>query len=154
MSLLDAIQKNEGYISNPRIYIQVPTQFSRNRVQRFAFWWRWRESNPRPLPCGGSALPTELHPHAAYTEHKRVCAYVWMCTNPLELSTLYILTGTNGSVNNCTYMPKKSIEHHLGQDMCCYRWYLEHLAYHPQFAHTSKGKLTLIDKTYLCLMHS
>lgn len=73
---------------------------------------------------------------------------------PLELSTVYILTGTNGSVNNCMYMPKKSIEPHLGQDMCCYRWYLEHLAYHPQFAHTSKGKLTLIDKTYLCLMHS
>ena len=24
--------------------------------------WRRRESNPRPLPCDGSALPTELRP--------------------------------------------------------------------------------------------
>ena len=27
-------------------------------------WWRRRESNPRPLPCDGSALPTELRPQA------------------------------------------------------------------------------------------
>lgn len=26
--------------------------------------WRRRESNPRPLPCDGSALPTELRPQA------------------------------------------------------------------------------------------
>ena len=25
-------------------------------------WWRVGESNPRPLPCEGSALPTELTP--------------------------------------------------------------------------------------------
>ena len=33
-------KKNEGCISNPRIYIQAPTHSSRNRVQRFLFWWR------------------------------------------------------------------------------------------------------------------
>ena len=27
-------------------------------------WWRRRESNPRPLPCDGSALPAELRPQA------------------------------------------------------------------------------------------
>ena len=26
-------------------------------------WWRWGDSNPRPLHCERSALPTELHPH-------------------------------------------------------------------------------------------
>ncbi len=26
-------------------------------------WWRVGDSNPRPLPCEGSALPTELTPH-------------------------------------------------------------------------------------------
>ncbi len=27
--------------------------------------WRRRESNPRPLPCDGSALPAELRPQAS-----------------------------------------------------------------------------------------
>src|SRR3546814_7079312 len=26
-------------------------------------WWSRRESNPRPLECDSSALPTELRPH-------------------------------------------------------------------------------------------
>ncbi len=26
-------------------------------------WWRWSESNRRPLECKSSALPIELHPH-------------------------------------------------------------------------------------------
>ncbi len=26
------------------------------------YWWRVGDSNPRPLPCEGSALPTELTP--------------------------------------------------------------------------------------------
>ena len=26
-------------------------------------WWTWWESNPRPLRCERSALPTELHAH-------------------------------------------------------------------------------------------
>src|SRR5581483_10496010 len=25
-------------------------------------WWRWGDSNPRPLTCEASALPAELHP--------------------------------------------------------------------------------------------
>ena len=28
-------------------------------------WWSRRESNPRPLECHSSALPTELRPHAS-----------------------------------------------------------------------------------------
>ena len=32
------------------------------RVRLIIQWWRRRESNPRPLPCDGSALPTELRP--------------------------------------------------------------------------------------------
>jgi hypothetical protein len=26
-------------------------------------WWSARDSNPRPLPCEGNALPAELAPH-------------------------------------------------------------------------------------------
>ena len=33
------------------------------RVRRLR-WWRWGDSNPRPLTCEASALPAELHPHA------------------------------------------------------------------------------------------
>ena len=29
----------------------------------FSNWWRWGDSNPRPLTCEASALPAELHPH-------------------------------------------------------------------------------------------
>ncbi len=31
-------------------------------------WWRVGDSNPRPLPCEGSALPTELTPHVFKTD--------------------------------------------------------------------------------------
>ena len=34
------------------------------RVRVNCLWWRRRESNPRPLPCDGSALPAELRPQA------------------------------------------------------------------------------------------
>ena len=34
--------------NRPRIYIQAPTHSSRNRVQRFLFWWRCGESNSGP----------------------------------------------------------------------------------------------------------
>ena len=27
------------------------------------WWWRYGDSNPRPLTCEASALPTELYPH-------------------------------------------------------------------------------------------
>ena len=30
---------------------------------RNQLWWRWGDSNPRPLHCERSALPAELHPH-------------------------------------------------------------------------------------------
>jgi hypothetical protein len=33
-----------------------------NKIKRFR-WWRWGDSNPRPLTCEASALPAELHPH-------------------------------------------------------------------------------------------
>ena len=26
-------------------------------------WWRWGDSNPRPVRCERTALPSELHPH-------------------------------------------------------------------------------------------
>ena len=43
---------------------------ARNRwLQALRFlWWRRRESNPRPLPCDGSALPAELRPQARLRE--------------------------------------------------------------------------------------
>ena len=28
--------------------------------------WRWGDSNPWPLDCQSSALPTELHPHSGF----------------------------------------------------------------------------------------
>ena len=31
----------------------------------FVIWWSQGESNPRPLECHSSALPTELRPHAS-----------------------------------------------------------------------------------------
>ena len=31
-------------------------------------WWRWGDSNPRPLTCEASALPAELHPHGSAPE--------------------------------------------------------------------------------------
>ena len=34
------------------------------------FWWRWRDSNPRPPACKAGALPTELHPHIALQKIK------------------------------------------------------------------------------------
>ena len=30
----------------------------------FADWWTWRDSNSRPLPCHGSALPTAPQAHS------------------------------------------------------------------------------------------
>ena len=35
------------------------------RLSRFrgGLRWRWGDSNPRPGPCKGPALPPELHPH-------------------------------------------------------------------------------------------
>ena len=29
----------------------------------FAVWWRYGDSNPRPVTCEATALPTELYPH-------------------------------------------------------------------------------------------
>jgi Phage integrase family len=37
------------------------------RIRRFR-WWRWGDSNPRPLTCEASALPAELHPHAIVSD--------------------------------------------------------------------------------------
>ena len=34
-------------------------------------WWSWGESNPRPLQCDCSALPSELQPRAASLAGKR-----------------------------------------------------------------------------------
>jgi hypothetical protein len=31
-------------------------------------WWRWWDSNPRPVRCERTALPSELHPHMNDTE--------------------------------------------------------------------------------------
>ncbi len=33
-------------------------------VRQHVLWWRRGDSNPRPLPCEGSALPAELRPQA------------------------------------------------------------------------------------------
>ena len=41
----------------PRANKKAPT-----RLELETSGWRRRESNPRPLPCDGSALPTELRP--------------------------------------------------------------------------------------------
>ena len=91
-------------------------------------------------------------PHTLST--KAFARMLTRAQTPLELSTFYIFTGIDTPVNNCTCMPKKSIEQHLGQDVCCYHWFLEHLAYHLLFAHISKGKLTLIGKAYLSMPHA
>ena len=34
-------------------------------TKRALSWWRWGDSNPRPLTCEASALPAELHPHGS-----------------------------------------------------------------------------------------
>ena len=33
-------------------------------------WWSRRESNPRPLECDSSALPTELRPHPSHRDRR------------------------------------------------------------------------------------
>ena len=38
----------------------APTNHFEANVPKVRFWWTQRDSNPRPLPCHGSALPTEL----------------------------------------------------------------------------------------------
>src|SRR5215475_14079013 len=38
-------------------------------VEGSSAWWTWGESNPRPLRCERSALPTELHPLADRDTH-------------------------------------------------------------------------------------
>ena len=47
-------------IINRRIQIYLNKQ--KNRI-KLRFWWRWGDSNPWPLTCEASALPTEPHPH-------------------------------------------------------------------------------------------
>ena len=45
--------------------------------QREGFcWWSWGESNPRPLECHSSALPTELQPQRTA---RQAIARVWRC---------------------------------------------------------------------------
>ena len=47
-----------------------PSRRTKNRtpsaegVRQHVLWWRRGDSNPRPLPCEGSALPAELRPQA------------------------------------------------------------------------------------------
>src|SRR3990170_4186021 len=35
---------------------------ARCRSKLLTLWWSWRDSNPRPLDCQSSTLPTELQP--------------------------------------------------------------------------------------------
>ncbi len=44
---------------------EIKEVFTGEANQWMEKWWRVGDSNPRPLPCEGSALPTELTPHAA-----------------------------------------------------------------------------------------
>ena len=39
-------------------------------------WWSRRESNPRPLECHSSALPTELRPHEVGRQADALCSEI------------------------------------------------------------------------------
>jgi hypothetical protein len=48
-------------------------------------WWSQGESNPRPLECHSSALPTELWPH--FIGYPVQCGKPRQCREPSRLSS-------------------------------------------------------------------
>lgn len=49
-------------------------------------WWMLRDSNPRPLPCKGSTLPTELSIH-----HEHCLAMLFKYNTFIYTSQLFLL---------------------------------------------------------------
>ncbi len=47
-------------------------------------WWRWGDSNPRPLTCEASALPAELHPHGSLANWRIVRAAIGTCQKKMS----------------------------------------------------------------------
>ena len=55
----------------------MPKPFIPGDSRSFSYcypWWSWGDSNPRPPPCKGGALPAKLQPHLLkYYSNKRGC---------------------------------------------------------------------------------
>ena len=74
-----------GVIRNAHVILQreIPHQYAKNQCPvhlthalseqdtGFVIWWSIWESNPRPLTCEASALPTELMPQINTTHYRR-----------------------------------------------------------------------------------
>ena len=49
----------------------LKTKIRTYKVRTLIMWWRWGGSNPLPLECHSSALPSELHPHGTSAYQRR-----------------------------------------------------------------------------------
>src|ERR1043166_7148597 len=55
-----------------RVETFSPKQKGRVHHPPFLIWWSRWDSNPRPLECDSSALPTELRPHEISSAHGKL----------------------------------------------------------------------------------
>ena len=63
-----------------------------------AFWWRYGDSNPGPVTCEATALPTELYPRLL--KHRNtLCVPVLVAENGLEPSTLRVWTACSSQLS-------------------------------------------------------
>lgn len=65
--------------------------------------WRYGDSNPRPLPCHGSALPAELYPRWVNFRQIPVCLWRKLVTRYLSILFLKTLSVNEMFVLNSLY---------------------------------------------------
>ena len=76
----------QGRLLRPRIHLdELPRVERRCARSANSHEWSRRESNPRPLECDSSALPTELRPHP---KGRRCHEQAQVYTSPLRAASL------------------------------------------------------------------
>ena len=81
-------------------------------------WWRRWESNPLPLECHSSALPSELRPHWDFFPRNNP----WKLNNEKSFSTFWVLAEIrDASLNASHFLHRKEvIQPHLPIRLPCY----------------------------------